>query len=278
MSDPELQGEGRPQLVITSPFFFDANDSLQITAWNALASVVLTVTGRFIHVNGDVEAFSERFVPTSNRVASSAIFPRACGWLTECSVIASGAAPVRGQTFVRVDVVRGQTTPIIALSTVLQGYVTATKRIAFPGSVIEDSVSGQGAIRSITGTDPAAQVELTETVPTGARWRFIGLRVQLVTDANVINRVPVLTFDDGAAAYAGAAGNFNQTATTTFTYHFGAVGASHAQSSAAVMVSTPANLILLAAHRIRTVTGGPLQAADNYGAPQYVVEEWLEAV
>lgn len=267
---------GKHGLLVGPGFFFDTDDSLQLTAWNSLANVVLTISGRFLRTDGTIEAFVERHVPNTNRTASSAIFPRGCGWLTDLSIIASGAAPLRGQTFVRVDVVRGTSSPIIVLSTIAQGYVTATKRLAYPGSVIEDSVTGAGAVRSITGTDPAAGAEISETVPTGARWRFLSLRAIFVTDVTAANRAPVLTFDDGTNAFAGAANSVNQAASGTFTYHFGNVGANHANSSPGVMVSTPANLLLLAGYRMRTITGS-IQAGDNWGAPQYLVEEFLEA-
>jgi hypothetical protein len=53
-------------------------------------------------------------------------------------------------------------------------------------------------LRLITGTDPAANVEISETVPTGARWKLRSFRFAFVADANVANRTIVLTIDDGA--------------------------------------------------------------------------------
>jgi len=266
MNGAAAPATGKHGLLVGPGFFFDNDDSIQLTAWNGLAGVVLTLSGRFVRVDGTVEPLVERLVPASNRTATSAIFARGQGWLTDLSIVASGAAPLRGQTFARVDIVRGQSSPIIVLSTIAQGYVTATKRLAYPGSVVEDSLSGSGAVRSIAGTDPAAGVEISETVPTGARWRFLSLRASLVTDATVANRTPNLFFDDGTTVYAAAGVNFNQTASTTFPYAFGNVGQTFTQTSLHAQVSTPANLLLAAGHRIRTLTGA-LQAGDNWGAP-----------
>jgi hypothetical protein len=84
----------------------------------------------------------------------------------------------------------------------LQGYVTDTSRLSFPGSPIRSSIEGPGVLRSITGTNPAANAEISETVPTNARWRVHAIRFTLVTDANVANREVALTLDDGAAVFA----------------------------------------------------------------------------
>jgi len=259
-------------------FYFAGDDQLRVTSWNSLASVAVVVTGRFVHADdARIEPFSELHTPATNRTAASSTYTRARGWLTDLSVLVTGATPQRGQTFVRVDVVRGQGANAIPLSTLLQGYVTATQRLAYPGSPIVDSLTGPGTLRSITGTDPAAGLEISETVPTGARWRFASLRAALVTDATVANRNASLNFDDGTNIYAAAAVNFNQAASLTFVHHFVAVGQSFAQTSTQVMVSTPANLVLAAGHRFRTVTSA-IVAGDNWGAPQYAVEEWLEAI
>jgi len=264
-------------LLVGPGFFFDNDDSLQLTAWNSLASVALAISGRFVRPDGTIEPFVERHVPNTNRTASTAIFPRGCGWLTDLSIIASGATPQRGQTFVRVDVVRGQSSPIIVLSTIAQGYVTATKRLAYPGSAIEDSLSGAGALRSIAGTDPAANVEISETVPTGTRWRLRSVRATLVSDANVANREVALQIDDGTTVYFEAASGANQAASLTRQYTFAPTAVRGAAATGTGILVAIADLLLAAGHRFGTATTNR-QATDNWGAPQYLVEEFLEAL
>lgn len=258
-------------------FYFGGDDHLRLTSWNSLASVTIVLTGRFLHLDGRVEPFSEVHTPATNRTAASSTFRRAEGWLTDLSVLVTGATPQRGQTFVRVDVVRGMGSVDTVLSTLIQGYVTATKRVAYPGSIIEDSLTGQGAIRSITGTDPAANVEIAETVPTGARWRLRSLRAQLVTDANAANREVALQVDDGTAVYFEAASGANQAASLTRQYTFAPQGVRGAAATATSTLVATSDLVLVAGHRINTATTNR-QVTDNWGAPQYVVEEWLEAI
>jgi len=277
MPDGIVRPSQSPELEVGG-FYFAGDDQLRITSWNSLANVRVVVTGRFVHADdGHIEAFSEVHTPNTNRTAASDTYGRARGWLTDLSVLVTGATPQRGQTFVRVDVVRGLGAGAIALSTFIQGYVTATQRLAYPGSIVSDSLTGPGTMRSITGTDPAAGSEISETVPTGARWRYVSLRASLVTDATVANRTPNIFFDDGANVYAAAGVNFNHAASTTLAYSFDAVAVTQVQTSLNAQVSTPGNLVLAAGHRFRTSTGS-LQAGDNWGAPQYAVEEWLEAI
>jgi len=259
-------------------FYFAGDDQLRVTSWNSLASVVVVLTGRFVHADdGRIEPFSETHTPATNRTAASSTFARAKGWLTDLSVLVTGATPQRGQTFVRVDVVRGQGAGAIPLSTLIQGYVTATQRLAYPGSPIIDSLTGPGTIRSITGTDPAANTEVTETVPTGARWRFLSLLVTLVTDANVATREVALAADDGTNTYCRIPATQSQAASLTRRWEFTqATPFAGLNQDATIPAMFPA-LLLAAGHRLTTITTAR-QVTDNFGAPQYAVEEWLEVV
>ena len=253
----------------------EGDDYLLVSSLNTVANVTLTIAGRMILPNGRPQPFRDRHVATADRVAATSTIRLGEGWLQELTTIVEGAAPLLGQTFVRVDLVRGDGAGRNVHATLIQGPVTAFLRAAWPGTPVQTTIGLPGAIRALAGTDPAAGAELAETVPTGARWRFISLRAALVTDATVANRTPVLTFDNGVTPFAGAGGSFKQAASHTYTYHYADLGASHAQSIAGVMVTTPANLILPAGFRIRTLTGG-IVAGDNWGAPALLVEEWLE--
>lgn len=267
----------KPASVDVDGFYFGGDDALALTSWNSLANVVVVVSGRFVHVDGHVEPFSEVHVPATNRTATTTRHARACGWLTDLSIVVTGATPQRGQTYVRVDVVRGLVSSGVVLSTLVQGYVTATKRLAYPGSVVEDSLAGAGALRSLTGTDPAAGVEVSETVPTGARWRLVSVEVTLVTDATVANRRIHLFVDDGTNVYFETHNNTAQTASTTIRHSFGAGVGLVVGDGVSAVAPLPVALLLGAGHRFRSSTSG-IVAGDNFGAPQYAVEEYLEAI
>jgi len=97
-----------------------------------------------------------------------------------------------------------------------------------------------------------------------------------VADATVANRRPTCAFDDGTTIFARAAINANLTASQSPVISFIPSGAAENVSGSIVTGAIPPDLALSAAFRIRTVTVN-LQAGDNWGAPQLIVEEWLEA-
>jgi hypothetical protein len=136
-------------------------------------------------------------------------------------------------------------------------------------------VIGTGRIRVIVGTNPAAGVEVSETVPAGKRWRLVSFRVALTTSGTVANRFPALTLDDGTNTFSTTSAHAAQTATLTIGWTFGDFGTGQGTILAnnPQVEPLPCNAILLPGYRIRTVTLA-LDAGDDYGAPVYCVEEW----
>jgi len=252
-------------------------ESLRITSFSGDADAVVTLGIRFQNDDrANPNVYQERHVPNTDRTAASSDYPLGCGWLKAITAIASSGAPVYAHTFIRVDLIRGRGTSATVLQTLLQGPVTALTRRAWPGSPIAASIEGPGTMRSIAGTNPAANAEISETVPTGARWRVHALVFTLVTDATAANREVVLTFDDGTTVYYATTPAANQAASLTRRYGAAAGGVRGAAATAAEIAIALPDLWLPAGHRLQTVTTN-LQVTDNYGAPQLLVEEHLEA-
>jgi hypothetical protein len=255
--------------------YLTGDDNLRITTIGALAGAVLAIEGRLVSPEGVPVPFAERHVPSSAYASLSQIIPIAEGILTHLQVRATTGSALRGHVFAIVEVVRGGGTNAQPLGTILQGYVTATQRLAWPGSPMESSTAGAGRLRSITGTDPAAGAEMSETVPAGVRWRFVSLKVALVTSAVVANRTTSFIFDDGTNSLLQIYNGIAVAASAAQTYNVGDFGTFGSIAGTFSLVSAPATLILPAGARIRTTTNN-LDVGDNYGAPQYLVEEWLE--
>lgn len=273
----ELPLEERLRLALkaSTPWFLSGSDALQVSSWNSLTGVTLTIAGRFRTLDGQDSPFSFASVPATDRTIVSTLRALGDGWLLNVTVFVSAAAPITGQTFVRLQIVRGLASSGIVLGTLAAGYVTAVQPLAWPGSGVKSSLEGQGALRSITGTNPAAGVESTETVPAGARWRLLLYINDFVTDATVSNRLPRLVLDDGASPEWIADAAEVQALSVTRNHHAGAGSTRLVVVGSQGVWHLPVDLRLLAAHRIRTLTTN-LQAGDNWGAPQLLVEEWLE--
>lgn len=264
-----------PELAGALGVYVTGEDHIRVTSYGALASVVVAIDGRFTFCDGSVVPIAELHTPNSDRTAATSIIKLARGYVSNIQARIASGSPKRGQVYVIVELVRGTASNAIPLGTLIADYIATGGRVAWPGSPVRSSLDGPGMLRSITGTDPAAGSELSETVPTGARWRLRALRASLVTSAVVANRTVVLFVDDGATAYWTSASPTTQPASQTVPYTVGVIGTSVNQQGAIYLDVPYGGLVLPAGHRIRTVTS-LLDAGDNWGAPQYQVEEWLE--
>jgi hypothetical protein len=264
-----------PLSAFAATTFFNPSQNLRIRSWNAATGVIVTVAGLSVGDDNIVRPFVYTHTPNTDRSAKSEIFVlQACGLLS-CQVFASLGTPVRGQTFVRVELVQGREGAVQSLATLIQGYLTANLTRSYPGSPVEDALTGPGVLRSVAGTDPAAGIECSDTVPTGARWRLVNARFTLVTSATVVNRFVSIVLDDGVTTFYQAPDNTAHVNGVTVSHSFGDALGAFGTTAVAYLGPLPRAPMLLAGWRIRTTTQG-LDAGDNYAAPQYLVEEWLE--
>ncbi|GAH86709.1 unnamed protein product [marine sediment metagenome] len=131
-----------------------------------------------------------------------------------------------------------------------------------------------GRLRSITGTDPAADTEISETVPARRRWRILSIRFSLITDVNVTDRTVNLILDDGTTILSQIPSDTVQPSNLTRWYEFKLQQVP--QFNVGVHMYLPLHHISLpASARFRTSTTNR-QADDNFSAPQFLVEEWID--
>lgn len=131
-----------------------------------------------------------------------------------------------------------------------------------------------GRIRSIAGTDPGANTEISETVPERRRWILRAFHFQLVTDVNAANRYITIVIDDGTNTLFRFRVSQVQIASKTYNYSFADINVNETFVDPELFHPLP-NLTLFAGCRIRTITTDR-QATDNYSAPQMLIEEWID--
>jgi hypothetical protein len=264
-----------PALGLSRALYVTGEDHLRLTTFNSAASVELTVESRQLDITGRVVASGDRHVPTTDRTTTSTLIRLTEGWLLDAIVRATAGTPRRGQCFALLELVRGFSGAVVPVALLAQGYVTDTSRFGFPNSPIGMSTEGPGVLRSIAGTDPAANVEISESVPTNARWLVHAIRFTLVTDATAANREVAITYDDGTTVYARIPSRVTHVASTTIAYTSMRDAALETVAQDTERLIRLPWLVLQGGHRIRTVTTNS-QATDNYSAPQLLVEEWIE--
>lgn len=128
------------------------------------------------------------------------------------------------------------------------------------------------AMQLYSGTNPAANVEATYTVPGTAaanapdRFLLLAIYGTLVTDANAANRRVRLTIEDGflGVVYLQLAFSLDHVASTTTNYT-AAPGLSFGGSADAQQLSLPQPTVVRAGSVIRTITTNR-QAGDNWAA------------
>ncbi len=131
-----------------------------------------------------------------------------------------------------------------------------------------------GRLVSITGTDPAANVEIIETAPDRRRWLIHNLTFTLITDGNPANRSVRITVDDGTNDLFSFAVDKIQSASKSYVYCFANIYVSETFINFTLFHPFPV-LSLFPGCRIRTTTTNR-QVGDDYSAPQALIEEWID--
>lgn len=267
--------EGR---VVASPFQFyvTGEDGLRITCTSSVAGDVV-VRVRFLPINSRIIQVNEFHCdPPADRTPYSDDYTLGEGYVLNLEAFAESGAPRIGQTFVRVQLVRGADEAAKTWGTFCQGYVTEEQSLAWPGSPIASSVEGGGYIRNIIGTNPAAGSEVSEVVPTGARWKLRAFGVGFTTSATVANRRPRLALGLAGGPNVICPALFYISASSAVIYYW-AANLPFTANLGPLSHSAPVSIdvVLLAGEAITTSTEN-FQAGDDYGVTVYQVEEWLE--
>jgi len=265
-----------PRALVHPPLWLDIEDRIFLQCFAADTSMEVTLRGRFLTETGHLQKVALITTPTLARTRATNTMRPGSGWLLNLFAYSSGTVPLRGQLYALMGIMRGGTATAEMSALLAAGYLSFTDYLAWPPGTIESSIMPPGALRSVTGTDPAAGVEILESVPTNARWLVRSVRFQLVTNATVANRYVDLIFDDGTNTLRTIPSRYAQPASTAGTYQFYPETAGVWGDTGAGFVTCPMPLTLLGeAFRIRTSTSS-LQAGDNYGAPQLLLEELIQ--
>lgn len=252
-----------------------SDERIFVAAFNSLTDNTIIITGRLLRPDGTVTLLNQTLALTADRAANLLIFPGYEGALLSLFVLSAAPTSLIGSCYVHVAVLRGSDNNSLLTGLLCQGYVTNSHAINWPGGDSQEPTDGAGLIRSISGTDPAPGAEISETVPTGARWRLLGIRSGMVADANVATRVAQLVMTDGATTIMLVPPSASQTAGQTRTYNATGAPIYPAVSASQLGWTLPPYMLLPAGAIISTVTLN-LQVGDNWTTPQLLVEEWLD--
>jgi len=258
-----------------SDAYVSPDTRLVVRSWNSLSGLVLTVVGRLLDADGKLSTFEFGHTPNTDRSKAESTYTLTTGRLIDVAVTPKSGSPYRGHCYVTLGLARRTAPTTEYYQDLAKGYVTAAGGLIWPGGPYLDSVEGPGLLRSVTGTDPAAGAELSEAVPTNARWRLHVLGAFFVTDVTVADRQIYFIISDGANQLFSVVASASQGASLSGFYQFAEYGYASTLVGLQYICTSPLLGSLLQGWRIYTVTGN-MQAGDNWGAPQMMVEEWIE--
>jgi len=251
------------------------NDFLRISAWNSATGVTLEWSGLLLTTAGDYVPLQGTLVPTTDRLETSVALQLTEGFLYHLQFRVTAGTVRRGQCFVKAQLQQGDVDNAIKHTTLISDYVELGYEPVFPGSPIRSSTEGPGLLRLITGTDPAAGVENSNTVPTNARWKLLSYFVQLVASAAVANRFHQLRVSDGTTTHVLGQVDRAITAGQTMQISYITGGVGGGASGIAAGGGLGGDTYLAGGWTLASNTRN-LDTGDNFGADALHVEEWIE--
>ena len=250
--------------------YITADTVINISYACAVAGQILIVNARILLPDGTVMPCTWQVPMSSDRSRNGITYQLAEGFLLSLTCgTSTQPGNQRVYAWIRLQA-RGQGVQLLCA-----GYPTQGRILTWPQATIDNEAEGAGAIVSVTGTTPGAGAEISETVPSNARWELLSIKYSLTTSATVATRNTSLLADDGSNVFwQGTQSGSGQAASLTYQYcHF--PGATQVAGQSVIDIfASPTGLQLTAGFRLRTNTLN-LQAGDQYTAPQYLVREWL---
>lgn len=269
-------GAAAANLTQQAAFYTDGADNLRIMSACAVANVTIVLSGRYQAPDGTIVPFVHEQRANSDRSVKTTDVALAPGHILNVTAVAIGASVSIGNCFVIVQIIRGLSGNTIVLGTLLQGYVTTTQHLAWPGSPITTSTDGTPPVFVATIANPAVNTDWFVQVPVGATWEMLTVHARLTCGATGIPRtVRFYGWYPGQYTLITPP-NANQGDTLSFTYTWGQ-GLAMAGGGGGVAMSAP----LVTGWRLpATGSCGPITdgigGGDQWSEIRIVYREWLE--
>lgn len=259
-----------------SQLYLNLNEIIRVSVRPNAGNIIILVRLRVLKPDGEVQQYEVPILTVGAYTLQVTDIPVSEGWLLSLAVEGFTWSTTQAAA-IAVSITAPGSINTGFRQILIRGLLVGGRTLSFPGGMLRSALEGPGVLRVIVGTDPAAGAEISETVSPQARWKFMGMAFTLVTDATVGNRTPRIALDDGASIWALIPANAVLAASGTNRYHVQSIGVLGVVSTNDVAIPIPPDIYLEGGDRIRTSTVG-LFAGDNFSAPVYQIEEWIEDV
>lgn len=254
-------------------------EALCLTFWSLTTAVTLEVTGRtYRESDGAIIPFRETVPVTSNlATGTTTVYPLIAGALLNVRIglVEEGVAP--DLIFARLQLENGLGDAAIVIATLLQGFVSSSTDLAWPGSPIESPRSREGFITNAGWSVNNLTGVASQIVTSRMKWRLLGGRVDLTTNATVANRTVLsqLLTSGGSPVFSGVA-PVEQPQSVLRAYSLMAgLGPTQINVAGAYHLPWPAGLTIPEAFEMRVVVGN-FQAGDVLTGHALMVQEFMD--
>jgi hypothetical protein len=255
--------------------YVSADDLLLVQSMNSHATTLVEVRGRLLLPDNSVQRILYTHTPNRDRSSKAEPIAFGPGYLLSLMAVPTATDVRRGDTFITLGLTSGAAAANPATHVLAQDYLSSSEAMGWPGSPVHSSIAGVGTLRTFLGTAPAIGVNVSETVPTNARWRILGFNFALTTSAVVGNRSVHFALSNGVFDAFRTPALTPQTASTTVSYYCSAIQSRQTSVANLATIEIAENLWAPQGWTLRTIVTG-MDAGDLFGAPTLYVEEWLE--
>ena len=179
------------------PFATSGEDNLRVTSYGSVPGVAIEISGRLRHPDGTITTFTHQDAASDDRASVVHDYPLGAGVLLNLTAHTTAVEILFGHCFIVVHLIRGLSGGTTALATVLQGYVTGSQHLSWPGSPIKHTREHDGLVRFVSIADPGLGTAVLTPVPPGAIWRPVSFRFRFTASAVAGNRQPFVDYFDG---------------------------------------------------------------------------------
>ena len=162
---------------------------------------------------------------------------------------------------------------------VLRGTMLSKKRQAGGWNGTNQTSTSASKLRQIIGSTPSQGNEILESVPSGARWSLLMIKIRLVASSTSASRVVDLFFNSvgGSNTYMAIPSGYNQTTNQDngMTYKHWGLDSTSIRDANNLRMNLPTNVILLAGEQFTTATAS-IQADDQFDAVLFTVLDSIE--
>ena len=214
--------------------------------------------------------FSFKFIPAATNEIETFNFSLPdfpIGLTLQPATTASEKADVYAVVYLRINATR-----VLQL---VRGYCHVQGGMTWPAAIGEDAMPNLGHTRLLTGADPAAGADVTITVPPNKIWVLHGVLFRLVTSATAANRRVHLQIRPGTGERFQFFSTIDQTASLTRTYTCAPMGAVTDELDDQDIIIPIANNLTLPEGSVISTSTINMQAADDFGVPEFLVEEYI---